>query len=122
MKKNYDVVILAGGLGRRLKKILQGIPKPLVRLNKNIFFLDLILSQLSNLDVNNIFISISKSKEEIFKEYLKLRNYKNISLVVEKQKLDTGGAIKNVIIKKKIKQNFICVNGDTNQNFKIYIK
>ena len=86
MKKNYDVVILAGGLGRRLKKILKGIPKPLVRLNKNILFLDLILSQLSNLDVNNIFISISKSKEEIFKEYLKLRNYKNISLVVEKKK------------------------------------
>ncbi len=122
MKKNYDVVILAGGLGRRLKKILKGIPKPLVRLNKNILFLDLILSQLSNLDVNNIFISISKSKEEIFKEYLKLRNYKNISLVVEKKKLDTGGAIKNVIIKKKIRQNFICVNGDTNQNLKIILK
>tara|TARA_B100001057_G_scaffold474854_1_gene540952 strand:+ start:5978 stop:7348 length:1371 start_codon:yes stop_codon:yes gene_type:complete len=122
MKKNYDVVILAGGKGSRIKKILKGTPKPLIKLKKNIFFLDLLLSQLSNLKIRNIYISISHLHKNVFEDFLNLRNYKNVYLICENKKLDTGGAIKNVIKKTFIQKQFLCINGDTVQSLKNVFK
>lgn len=106
-----DIIILCGGLGTRLKTISKGTPKSLICINKNILFLDIILKQLSNLRPSKIYLSLFY-KPELFQDFIRKRNLK-ISYVIEKQKLDTGGAIQNILKKKKISNNFMVMNGDT---------
>lgn len=113
MNKNKinEVVLLAGGLGRRLKKISKGIPKPLMRIYKNFSILDLIILKLKK-DGFKIFLTIYYKKKLFIERY---KNKKNINIITEKVPLGTGGAIKNCL--KKIKQEtFLVINCDTLSN------
>ena len=60
--KNIDLVILAGGLGSRIKQFLANKPKPMMIFN-NIYFLQYLI---------NIF-----SKHSIFRKIFILTGYKN---------------------------------------------
>ena len=64
MKKNKinEVVLLAGGFGRRLKKISKGRPKPLMKIYKNFSILDLIILKLKK-DGFKIFLTICYKKK-----------------------------------------------------------
>ena len=53
--KKYDVVILAGGKGSRIKKYLNDIPKPLLKIN-NLYFLDYLINNISKYYINKIYI------------------------------------------------------------------
>ena len=113
MNKNKinEAVLLAGGLGRRLKKISKGIPKPLMRIYKNFSILDLIILKLKK-DGFKIFLTIYYKKKLFIERY---KNKKNINIITEKVPLGTGGAIKNCL--KKIKQEtFLVINCDTLSN------
>ncbi len=113
MNKNKinEVVLLAGGLGRRLKKISKGIPKPLMRIYKNFSILDIIILKLKK-DGFKIFLTIYYKKKLFIERY---KNKKNINIITEKVPLGTGGAIKNCL--KKIKQEtFLVINCDTLSN------
>tara|TARA_X000000368_G_C22967896_1_gene684079 strand:+ start:238 stop:939 length:702 start_codon:yes stop_codon:yes gene_type:complete len=120
IKKRVDLVILAGGKGRRLRTITKNkVPKPLVKINGTPF-LDLLLQNLSKYNFNNIFILCGHKGNQILKKYNKKKiNNKLISCFIEKKPLGTGGALKN--IKDKISKKFLLVNGDTffkiNYNF-----
>ena len=46
MSKKIDLVFLAGGKGTRIKKYLNGDPKPLVKIN-NISFIEILLRYYS---------------------------------------------------------------------------
>jgi D-glycero-alpha-D-manno-heptose 1-phosphate guanylyltransferase len=118
-----DIIILCGGLGTRLKKISRGIPKPLIPINKNVVFLDILLRCIKKISAGKIFLSLFY-KPHLFKEFVNQKNL-NVNLVIEKKKLGTGGAIKNVIYKKKISNSFIVINGDTllfNYNLKNFFR
>ena len=106
-----DIIILCGGLGTRLKSLSKGLPKSLMTINKDVVFLDIILNEAMKLEPRKIYLSLFY-KPELFIKYIKDKNLE-ISYVIEKKKLDTGGAIKNIINKKKISNNFIVMNGDT---------
>ena len=113
MNKNKinEAVLLAGGLGRRLKKISKGIPKPLMRIYKNFSILDIIILKLKK-DGFKIFLTIYYKKKLFIERY---KNKKNINIITEKVPLGTGGAIKNCL--KKIKQEtFLVINCDTLSN------
>ena len=96
-----DIIILCGGLGTRLKTISKGTPKSLICIYKKTLFLDLLLKQLRNLKPRKIYLSLFY-KPELFQCFIKKRNLK-ISYVIEKKKLGTGGAVRN-ILKKKMSQ------------------
>ena len=56
IKKRIDLVILAGGKGKRLKSITKNkVPKPLVKINGTPF-LDYLLKNLSKYNIDKIFI------------------------------------------------------------------
>ena len=122
IKKRIDLVILAGGKGKRLKSITKNkVPKPLVKINGTPF-LDYLLKNLSKYNINKIFILCGYKGNQIVKKYNKKKiNDKLIFCSVENKLMGTGGALKT--LKNKVSKRFLLVNGDTffkiNYNFLI---
>ena len=117
-----DVVILVGGKGSRLKKLTKYKAKPLIKIN-NTPFLDYLISKLIKFDFKNIYLMCSYRKNSFFKIYnnKKLNNTK-IICINEKKPKGTAGALYK--LRKKIKNPFFLLNGDTffDIDFNILIK
>lgn len=108
---NYDVIILAGGLGTRLRSVIGEVPKPMALIGDKPF-LEYLLDFLNKANVNKIIISVGYKKEDII-DYFG-NKYKNIEIIYaeEEQPLGTGGAVLNAI--KFVKNDkFFIFNGDT---------
>ena len=106
-----QIVILAGGLGTRLKPLTDDIPKPMVMI-KGKPFIDYLVTFLKNQGFCN-FLFLTGYKGDIVKDYFKdgskIGIYAHYSH--ESAPLGTGGAIKNA--KNLLKDEFILLNGDT---------
>lgn len=113
-----DLVILAGGKGTRIKKLIGNIPKPLAKFNK-IKFLDYLLNFYCKFNINNIFIIAGYKGHLIYNKYHGItKNSVKINCIIEKYPMGTGGALK--FIKKKLSNNFFVVNGDSLHDFDIF--
>ncbi len=114
MKKNnykIDLVILAGGLGSRIKKYLKNKPKPMINFEK-FSFLDLLLRKVCSYDINKVFILAGYRGEKIKDKFHKKKiNLVDIECIIEKKQMGTAGCLNQ--IKKKVSNNFIVINGDT---------
>jgi len=85
-------LLLAAGLGTRLRPITNTIPKCLVPIN-NKPLLQYWLDNLSNIGINDFLINTSYLPNQV-KEYVSSSKYKdNITLVHEEELLNTGGTI-----------------------------
>ncbi|PWH86259.1 HAD-IIIA family hydrolase [Brumimicrobium oceani] len=106
-----EAIILAGGLGTRLKNVSKRMPKSMALIQGKPFLeyqMDLLISQ----GVKKFVLSIGYKSEQIqshFKE-----NYKGceIQYAIEKELLGTGGAIKNAM-RFTSDENVIVANGDS---------
>ena len=85
-------IVLAGGLGTRLKSVVQDIPKPMATVNGRPF-LEFVLDYVLKYQVEKVILSIGYRGEVIQDHFGE--NYKGITLVysVEEEPLGTGGAI-----------------------------
>jgi NDP-sugar pyrophosphorylase family protein len=104
-------VILAGGIGTRLKPITDYVPKPLIPIN-NIPIIEWQIRYLKKHGVNNIIICSGYKAEQI-QNYLDHKDNFGIKIrySIEKSQLGTGGAIKKAA--KLIKdRSFLVLNGD----------
>ncbi len=108
---SYDVVILCGGQGTRLRNLFQDRPKSMVDVGGRPF-LDLLL-QVFYQQYFRRFILCTGYMGQYVKDYYKNSRYSQYLIFSNENKpLGTGGAIKNA--EKYIKSdNFIVVNGDT---------
>ena len=109
---NTNVVVLAGGAGKRLRSITKNkIPKPLAKF-KNKPFLDYLINYLVKFKFKKIYIITGHLGYQIKKKYhnKKLKNTM-IKCIVEKKPMGTGGALN--LVKKKINRKFLLLNGDT---------
>ncbi|NOU46045.1 MAG: nucleotidyltransferase family protein [Bacteroidales bacterium] len=91
---NKSAMILAAGLGSRLKELTVTTPKALIEIN-GVPLLKIIINKLKNNGFNHIVINVHHHAEQI-KAYLKDNSYfeTNIEISDEKEQLlDTGGAI-----------------------------
>ena len=106
-----EAVILAGGLGTRLKSVIKDIPKPMAEVCGRPF-LCYILDFLIKYEIKRVILSVGY-KWEAIKEFFG-EQYKNINLVyaIEYEPLGTGGAIKNALKYVRDTEVFI-LNGDT---------
>ncbi len=106
-----QAIILAGGLGTRLKNVISEIPKPMAPIN-SIPFLDYLFRYLKNQGITNIILSVGY-KNEIIKEYFKDEFLGiKIKYAIELEPLGTGGGIK--LATQFIDNNdFFLLNGDT---------
>lgn len=106
-----QAVILAGGLGTRLRPITEKIPKPLVSIH-NKPFLEYQLNLLKGYGINEFLLLVGylgQLIESYFKDGSNLSI--SISYSYETSPLGTAGALKNA--EDKIKAEFLLINGDT---------
>ena len=106
-----EAIILAGGLGTRLRSVVSDLPKPMASLGSKPF-LEYILHYLKRNGVDRAILSVGYNWETIrdyFGDY-----FDGIELVysVENEPLGTGGAIKKAIELVHADEVFI-INGDT---------
>lgn len=106
-----EAIILAGGMGTRLKSIISDVPKPMAPIGDNPF-LWYVLEYLYKQNINKVILSVGY-KHEYIKGYFggKFHDMK-ILYSIENKPLGTGGAIKRAFEKVESKEVFI-LNGDT---------
>ncbi|EAJ7432288.1 nucleotidyltransferase family protein [Campylobacter coli] len=105
-----QAIVLAGGLGTRLRSVVQDLPKPMAPINGKPF-LAFVLEHLKKQEITEIILSVSY-KYELIQEYFKDEFHgMKIHYNIEKELLGTGGAIKDAL--KLVKNEVYVVNGDT---------
>ena len=109
---SLPVVILAGGLGTRLKKLTEKIPKALIEVGGKPFIFHQ-LALLKKQNVKDVIISIHHYGDQIRKE---IGDGKKFGLSIKyvedgNEPLGTGGAIKR--ISKNLKEHFFIMYGDS---------
>lgn len=72
-----EVIILAGGFGTRLQRIVKNVPKPMADIN-GMPFLSFIMNYLVRRGVNKVLLSV-EYKHEFIENYFGFR-YKNIGI------------------------------------------
>jgi len=112
--REIDVVILCGGLGKRLRPVVFGQPKVLAKIGEKTF-LDILIHNLLLYGFKNIVLSVGYLKEQI-KNHFNFNYDKNyhytITFSEEEEPLGTGGALKKA--KPLIRSNpFMVMNGDS---------
>jgi D,D-heptose 1,7-bisphosphate phosphatase len=111
---NLDLVLLAGGRGKRITRYTKKKQKVLLKFKKKEFIQHLI-NFFSKYNFNKIYI-LTGYKSYQFKKYNnKTHNLINTKCIKEKYPLDTGGALFQ--LKKKITNNFILANSDSYVDF-----
>jgi D-glycero-alpha-D-manno-heptose 1-phosphate guanylyltransferase len=106
-----DAIVLAGGLGTRLKSVVSDLPKPMALVDEKPF-LTYILDWLSYYNISRVILSVGY-KWKIIREQFGYR-YKSMDLTysVEDYPLGTGGAISKAL-QLSNEENVFIINGDT---------
>lgn len=109
-------VILAGGLGKRLRPLTSDRPKPMIQIN-NTPIIELQVKWLKKFGITDIIVLVGHLREKIKHHLADGEKFGvNISYIEENVPLGTGGALKNA--KDHIIQNgnpdsgFFVINGD----------
>ena len=104
-------IILAGGLGTRLKDTVPDLPKCMAPVNGKPF-LFYVINELRLQGIEKFIFSLGY-KHEVIETYLK-DNFPTLSYecVIEEEPLGTGGAIK-LACEKSTEKNVLIANGDT---------
>ncbi len=111
MLKTKEAIILAGGLGTRLKGVISDMPKPMAPV-ANQPFLKYIFDYLKQQGIERVILSVGY-KYELIEDFFG-NNYEGLELVysTENEPLGTGGGIRLAVDKLNGEQAFI-INGDT---------
>ena len=106
-----EAIILAGGLGTRLRGVIGEIPKCMAPIDGKPF-LQYQLEWLSRFDVTHVVLSVGYLKEAVM-DFVDSREWPfEISYAVENEPLGTGGGIRLAL--SRCRSNFVYVlNGDT---------
>jgi len=111
-------IILAGGLGERLRPLTNHTPKPLLPI-KGKAIMQYAIENLKRNSITDIILGISYHADKIKKYFRDGSKFGvNISYSIEKEPLGTGGAVKQAA--KNIKETFVLLWGDnlTDINFR----
>ena len=106
-----QAVILAGGLGTRLRSVLRDLPKPMAPISGKPF-LEYIFQSLGEYGIKEYLLLVGYESEKIINYF---KNKKNTGIMIdysqEPKPLNTGGALLNAW--NKLQNEFIVLNGDT---------
>jgi len=106
-----EAIILAGGMGTRLKSVITEIPKPMAPVGERPF-LAIILDSLNDQGIEHVILSVGY-KYEVIEEYFG-KKYKDIKIdyATEEAPLGTGGAV-SLALAQLNGNDFLMMNGDT---------
>jgi mannose-1-phosphate guanylyltransferase len=108
-------VILAGGMGKRLRPLTDDRPKAMIEIQK-VPIIERQIRWLSRSNVREVIVCVGHLKERIITHLKNGKQYDvSIKYIAEKEPLGTGGALKNaeksLAINSK-NEGFFVINGD----------
>ena len=106
-----EVIILAGGFGKRLFDVVSDVPKCLAPINGTPF-LDYLIKYLQKYGISRLILSLGYKSDFIISYINEFHSDLDVTFVIEDSPLGTGGAIKASLKEVKAK-NVLVVNGDT---------
>ncbi len=106
-----EAIVLAGGLGSRLRSVVTDVPKPMAPISGKPF-LYYLLRWLEKNGITRVILSVGYKWETIVNRFGDSFNSIDLAYSVEDSPLGTGGAI--ALAMKKLKgEQFFMINGDT---------
>lgn len=111
-------IVLAGGMGTRLREAVRDVPKPMAPVGGKPF-LEYLLRQLKRWDVKDVILSVGYKKEMVRTYFGTGAQFgMNIDYSEENEPLGTGGALRKAILRNN-DPLYIVMNGDSyfNINF-----
>lgn len=114
MDKNLaisEAVVLCGGLGSRLREVVNDRPKPMADFHGQ-SFLEFLLNELHQQGITRVILSTGYMSDYISQRVEEWSTQLAIEVVVESELLGTGGAIANAINMVQ-GQEFFVLNGDS---------
>lgn len=106
-----EAIILAGGLGTRLQKVVNDQPKSMAIINDKPF-LEYLLNFLTGQGIQKVILSIGYKREMIQKYFMDRFKHLHISYAIEEEPLGTGGGILNALEQVEGDSVF-ALNGDS---------
>lgn len=120
--KPNNVVIMAGGFGRRLENLTKKMPKGMLKYYGKPL-LEHIIERLKKEGFKNIYISVFYLKDKIINYFDDGKKFDvNIKYLIEKRPMGTIGGLS--LLKKKFNESFVVLNCDviTDLNFEEMLK
>lgn len=109
---NLDAIILAGGLGTRLRAVVSDVPKPLAPVNGRPF-LDYQLAQLARFPrIGKVVLAIGHMADKVIAHYRDNPPPLPVEFVVETELLGTGGGLRNALDATR-GDRVLALNGDS---------
>jgi len=109
-EKQFDLFIMAGGFGKRLRPLTYELPKPLIEINGT-SMISRIINSTDNQNVDQIFISLYYKSSLIKKHIDKNFKDKKVTYLVEKKPLGTAGSL-SMLKNYNFQENFLLMNSD----------
>ncbi len=106
-----EAIVLAGGLGQRLRSVVSTVPKPMAPIAGRPF-LELLIDRWIGQGVERFVLSIGYLGTRIGEHFGPHYNGAEIELVTESEPLGTGGGLL-LALQHTIKDNVLVLNGDT---------
>jgi len=103
-------IILAGGLGTRLKPFTEVIPKPLLPIGEK-SVLEIQIERLKKFGFDEIYLATNYKSDYIGNFFGDGSRY-NVKLIISKEEKPLGTAGPLLLLKEQLKEPFIVMNGD----------
>lgn len=104
-------LILAAGAGTRMGRLGKILPKPLWPVfEKNL--LELELAQARALGAKKIYVNIHNYRQKMLEAIRANQAFKDVVVLIEKDKLDVGGAVHNMAERAGYRGNLLVLNSD----------
>ncbi len=108
-----ELLILAGGLGTRLRQAVADVPKPMAPINGTPF-LDYLMAHWRNQGIRRFVLSVGYMANTVRTHFGTRYRDCTIDYAMESTPLGTGGAIRNALINCTwANERLVIVNGDT---------
>jgi mannose-1-phosphate guanylyltransferase len=108
-------VILAGGMGKRLRPLTDDRPKAMIEIQK-VPIIERQIKWLSRFNIREVVVCVGHLKERIITHLKDGKQYDvSIKYIAEEEPLGTGGALKNaenVLAINSKNESFFVINGD----------
>lgn len=106
-----EAIILAGGLGTRLREVVPDSPKPMAPIGGRPF-LEILLTSLARKGIKRVVLSLGYMAEKISNYFGDSFAAMELNYIVEKAPLGTGGAVRIAMTRCDLDHVFV-FNGDT---------
>lgn len=107
-----EAIVLAGGLGRRLRSVVPDLPKPMAPINGRPF-LEYLFDYWIGQGIRRFILSVGYRRDAIQSHFGESYRSTGISYAAEDTPLGTGGALLRAVTELTSQEPFIVINGDT---------